>query len=176
MNGGTVRRGRSSSDAAKVRVCGGLRGSTLVETLVTMLVAGIVLASVMEGLTLFVRLQLRQVGAEYAAMRIRTGFDALVAAISAADSVSDAGPGRVGIHRHGEVRFLTSGDSSLSLESEHGCDTLLPAVILLRLDEYAGADTLTIGFADGRTVKIAVRNAAGEYDALLSEIENDRLQ
>ena len=37
-----------------------LRGSTLVETLVMMLVAGIVFLTVMDGMTLFTRLQVRR--------------------------------------------------------------------------------------------------------------------
>lgn len=173
MNGGAARRRRSSPAAAKERARGGLRGSTLVETLATMLVAGIVLAAVMEGLTLFFGLQLRQVRAHYAAMRIRTGFDALAAAVSVADSVSRTGPGRVGIYRDGEVRFLVLRDSTLLLESARSRDTLLPAVVVLRLDEYAGADTLTIGFAGGHTAAIPVRDAAGRYEALLTGMEND---
>ena len=51
-----------------------LRGSTLVETLVMMLVAGIVFLTVMDGMTLFTRLQVRRAEALLAAVRKVDGY------------------------------------------------------------------------------------------------------
>lgn len=59
-----------------------LRASTLVETLVMMLVAGIVFLTVMDGLTLFSRLQARRMEALTAAGRQREGYYRTVSLIS----------------------------------------------------------------------------------------------
>lgn len=152
--------------------CKKLRASTLVETLVTMLVAGIVLASVMEGLTLFFRLQLGQTQSQYEAIRLRVGFDGLRAAVAAADSIREANPGLVEIYRHGERCLLRLSHSSLLLESGQRCDTLLSGVSGLHLGEYAETDTLTVVFANGFTAKIPVSDRIRQYEAGLAEIEN----
>lgn len=81
---------------------GKLRASTLVETLVTMLVARIVLAAVMEGMTLFFRVQLGQVQSQYAAMRLHVGFNGLRTAVAVADSMRSASHGLIEIYRRGE--------------------------------------------------------------------------
>lgn len=151
---------------------GKLRASTLVETLVTMLVAGIVLAAVMEGMTLFFRVQLGQVQSQYAAMRLHVGFNGLRTAVAAADSMRSASPGLIEIYRRGERLHLRLCNSFLLFESARRCDTLLSGLAVLHLGEYVETDTLTVGFANGFTIRFPVSGSDRMYNSKLAEIEN----
>lgn len=147
-----------------------LRGSTLVETLMMMLVAGIVFLSVMDGLTLFTRLQTRRAGALLSAGRQRDGYFRLEALTARADSIL-AGRGGVEIYRGGRQSLLSLGDSVVVYAAGAFRDTLLRGVAAMRL---AGEqpDTLEVAIAEGFTLRFAVRTPAAEvYRKALDEIE-----
>lgn len=149
-----------------------LRASTLVETLVMMLVAGIVFLTVMDGLTLFSRLQARRMEALTAAGRQREGYYRTVSLISRSDSILSAASGHLELYRAGRRSELSLSDSSLIFAGGNFRDTLLRRVGLLRLETCENVpDTVTIELAGGFMAKFPVRSAARQYDTALEEIE-----
>ena len=72
-----------------------LTGSTLAETLVMMIVAGVIFLSVMDGLTLFTRLQTQRAAALVENGRASEGYYRLVNLIADADSICDEAVGLV---------------------------------------------------------------------------------
>ena len=88
-----------------------LTGSTLAETLVMMIVAGVIFLSVMDGLTLFTRLQTQRAAALVENGRASEGYYRLENLIADADSICDEAGGLVlfrsgqqGLRRYG-IRF-----------------------------------------------------------------------
>lgn len=151
-----------------------LRGSTLAETLVMMLVAGIVFLAIMDGLTLFGRLQARRIETLTAAGRQTEGYYRAVSLISRADSILSAASGCLELYCGGRRSELSLRDSSLVFSGGDFRDTLLPGVGTLRLETGGSApDTVTIGFADGFAAKFPVRSAARQYETALKEIEDN---
>lgn len=149
-----------------------LRASTLVETLVMMLVAGIVFLTVMDGLTLFSRLQARRMEALTAAGRQREGYYRTVSLISRSDSILSAASGHLELYRAGRRSELSLSDSSLIFAGGNFRDTLLRGVGTLRLETCENVpDTVTIELAGGFMAKFPVRSAARQYDTALEEIE-----
>lgn len=147
-----------------------LSGSTLVETLVMMLVAGIVFLSVMDGLTLFTRLQTRRAEALLTAGRQRDGYWRLEALTARADSIR-AGHGEMEIYRGGRLSLLSLGDSVLVYAAGEFRDTLLRGVAAVRLSGDR-PDTLEVALAQGFTIRFAVKLPAAEvYCRTLNEIE-----
>lgn len=135
-----------------------------------MLVAGIVFLSVMDGLTLFTRLQTRRAGALLTAGRQRDGYFRLESLTSGADSIL-AGRGGVEIYRGGRRSLLSLGDSVLVYAVGGFRDTLLRAVAAFRLSGDR-PDTLEVALAEGFTLRFAVRLPAAEvYRKALDEIE-----
>lgn len=155
--------------------CGpSLRGSTLAETLVMMLVAGIVFLTIMDGLSLFSRLQARRIETLTAAGRQRDGYYRAVSLISRADSILSGVSGHLDLYHGGCRSELSLRDSSLVFSGGDFRDTLLPGVGTLRLETGGSApDTVTIGFAGGFAAKFPVRSAARQYEAALKEIEDN---
>lgn len=150
-----------------------LRGSTLVETLVMMLVAGIVFLTVMDGLTLFTRLQARRAEALLAAGRRTDGYYRMLSLITAADSICSPAPGRLALYGAGRQSELSLCDSALVYRAGAFLDTLSNGVGVLRLEEYAAApDTVEVGFGVGFTAKFPVTSASRQYRMALDEIEN----
>ena len=103
-----------------------LRGSTLVETLVMMLVAGIVFLTVMDGMTLFTRLQVRRAEALLAAGRKVDGYYRTLSLITAADSVCPAAPEWLTLYGGGRqaeliLRDSVPGRSSTRCPTEYAC-------------------------------------------------------
>lgn len=149
-----------------------LRGSTLVETLVMMLVAGIVFLTAMDGLTLFSRLQARRVETLMSAGRQTDGYYRAVALITGADSIRLFMPGQLELFRQGRSGALTLSDSTVVYHCGDFRDTLLGGIGALLLEAYPGLpDTVAIGFGVGFTAKFPVRSAAREYDTTLDETE-----
>lgn len=151
-----------------------LKGSTLVETLVMMFVAGIVFLFVMDGFALFVRLQTRRAAALQASGRQTEGYFRLGALTAEADSIRPAEAERWIAYRRGrDAAELSLADSVLVYRAGGFRDTLLTGVRSLRLIvNKAEADTLEIGFGTGLTVRFAAaRPAAEQYRAALEEIE-----
>lgn len=93
-----------------------LRGSTLAETLVMMLVAGIVFLAAMEALTLVSRLVTRRAAVLVEAGRQRAGIFRLGQLLTTADSVRGAAGGGTGellyLYRAGGETTLTTCDSA----------------------------------------------------------------
>ena len=94
-----------------------LRGSTLAETLVMMLVAGIVFLAAMEALTLVSRLVARRAAVLVEAGRQRAGIFRLGQLLTTADSVRGAaggGPGEVlDLYRGGGEAGMRTGDAGV---------------------------------------------------------------
>lgn len=135
-----------------------------------MLVAGIVFLTVMDGLTLFTRLQTRRARALLTAGRQRDGYFRLESLTARADSIL-AGRGGVELYRGGRQSLLSLWDSVLVYAAGGFRDTLLRAVAAVRLlgDE---PDTLKVALAQGFTIRFAVRPPAAEvYRKSLDEIE-----
>ena len=108
----------------------------MVETLVMMIVAGIVFLAVMDGMTLFTRLQTRHIGALLETERQREGFYRLEAAIAAADSIRRTeGADVLAIFRAGAAARLSLRDSALIWRRGEFCDTLLRRVGRIHLEE-----------------------------------------
>ncbi len=146
------------------------RGTTLVETLVMMLVAGIVFLAVMDGLTLFTRLQTRRAEALLTGGRQRDGYFRLEALVSGADSILTGRDG-LEVYCGGRLSELSVRDSVLVYRAGEFRDTLLPGVTALRL---AGddPDSLEIGLAAGFTVRFPVELPPAErYRESLDELE-----
>ena len=93
-----------------------LRGSTLAETLVMMLVAGIVFLATMEALTLVSRLVARRAAVLVEAGRQRDGIFRLGQLLTTADSIRSAEGGGTGellyLYRAGGETTLTTRDSA----------------------------------------------------------------
>lgn len=151
---------------------GTLCGSTLAETLVMMLVAGIVFLTVMDGLTLFTRLQARRTEALLDAGRRTEGYYRFVSLIAAADSIRSLGTGRLELSVGGRCAELLHSDSVVVYRVGEFRDTLLDGVSALRLAEYdSRPDTVEIGFGSGFTARFAVQAPGRQYRAALEKIE-----
>lgn len=147
-----------------------LRGSTLVETLVMMLVAGVVFLAVMDGLTLFTRLQTRRAGALLENGRRRDGYFRLEALTAGADSIR-AGREGVDIFCSGRQSVLALCDSALVYRAGEFRDTLLSGVAGLRLSG-TDPDTLEVALAEGFALRFPVKILPRErYRRSLEEIE-----
>ena len=146
-----------------------LRASTLVETLVMMLVAGIVFA-VMDGLTLFTRLQARRTGTLLENGRRRDGYFRLESLAASADSIRTGREG-VAVYYGSRESALALCDSALVYRSGEFRDTLLTGVAGLRLSGSA-PDTLEVALAEGFTLRFPVELPPREqYRRSLEEIE-----
>ena len=152
-----------------------LRGSTLTETLVVMLVTGIVFLAAMEALTLVAR----RAAVLVEAGRQRDGIFRLGQLLTTADSVRGAEGGAdagecMHLYRAGGETTLTTRDSAAVFVAGEFRDTLLHRVghmQLLRCD--AAADTLEIDVGS-HMLKLPVPQPAREsYGRRIAEIEKD---
>lgn len=149
-----------------------LRGSTLVETLVMMLVAGIVFLAVIQGLTLFFRLQAKQAEVLLANGRRMQGYCRFVELVDAADSVRMHQAGILTLYGGGRQSELALRDSTLIFSRGEFCDTLLDEVGTLQSEVYeTRPDTVTIGLRGGFTARFPVAAPQRLYDAALEQIE-----
>ncbi|WP_418449963.1 hypothetical protein [Alistipes sp.] len=147
-----------------------LRGTTLVETLVMMLVAGIVFLAVMDGLTLFTRLQTPRAEALLTGGRQRYGYFRLEALVSGADSIL-TGRDRLEVYCGGRLSELSVRDSALVYRVVEFRDTLLTGVAGMGLSR-AKPDTLEVALAAGFTVRFPVKSPSAErYRESLDELE-----
>lgn len=149
-----------------------LRGSTLVETLVMMLVAGIVFLAMTEGLALFGRLQAQCVGALLRAGVLRNGYFRTEALLAAADSVRFGDQGPEVFRGNGRSRLVLR-DSALLWSDGACCDTLFSPVAGLGWTGGDGrADTLEVRFPEGLAARFPVRvPLRAGYAAQVKEIE-----
>lgn len=143
-----------------------LKGSTLVETLVMMIVAGIVFLSVMDALGLFTRLQMRRMEQMQANSRIVDGYYRTESLISTADSV-DRAENKVVLYRDGRSAQLSLDAEALVYSTGEFRDTLLGEVRRLHLSgDTVGIELplFTIEFA-------ACPRAVEQYATALERIE-----
>lgn len=149
-----------------------LHGSTLVETLAMMLVAGVVFLAVMDGLSLFTRLQTRRVEALLTTERLREGYFRLEALVEDSDSILTQQDGAE-LFRSGRQAFLSLEDSTLFYRTETLQDTLLWGVAAIRRSGDK-PDTLEIVLANEVTIRFPVKPRAGAvYLDALERIENE---
>lgn len=152
------------------RIACRMHASTLMETLVMMLVAGIVFLAVMDGLTLFTRLQARRMGTLLENGRRRDGYFRLESLAAGIDSIR-TGSGGLDIFHGDRHSVLALCDSALVYRSGEFRDTLLTGVTGLRFSE-SDPDTLEVALAEGFTVRFPVQPPSGErYRRSLEEIE-----
>jgi len=156
-----------------------LRGSTLMETLVMMLVAGIVFLAAMEALTLVSRLVAQRAAVLVETGRQRDGFGRIAQLFATADSVCCKagecdGSERLLLYRAGHEAALTAGDSVVLYAAGGFRDTLLRRVERMRLVRCgAEADTLEID-VEGHVLKFPVQRPARiRYETAVAEIEKD---
>lgn len=154
-----------------------LRASTLAETLVMMIVAGIVFLAVTDGLGMFMRLQTRRIAAMELNGRLRTGMQRLETLASTADSAVRSGMNTV-ICRHGREALLMLSDSAVIYRLDNFTDTLLTGVGHLRLISYGYAhDTLevTVRVSDRiLTARFGIQHdPQAEYYETIERLENE---
>lgn len=153
-----------------------LTGSTLAETLVMMIVAGVVFLSVMDGLTLFTRLQTQRTAALVENGRAAEGYYRLENLIADADSICDEAGGLV-LFRSGQQGLLAIRDSILLYVAADYRDTLFrTAENLSRFKGESGQpDTVSVGVRMGKTeltIRVAARPGREEnYRMELNRIE-----
>ena len=153
-----------------------LTGSTLAETLVMMIVAGVVFLSGMDGLTLFTRLQTQRTAALVENGRAAEGYYRLENLIADADSICDEAGGLV-LFRSGQQGLLAIRDSILLYVAADYRDTLFrTAENLSRFKGESGQpDTVSVGVRMGKTeltIRVAARPGREEnYRMELNRIE-----
>lgn len=153
-----------------------LTGSTLAETLVMMIVAGIIFLSVMDGLTLFTRLQTQRASALMENGRLTDNYYRLETLVAGADSIFDEA-GTLILFREGMRGCLAVQDSTLMYVAADYRDTLFrPAENLLLLrGEEGRPDTVSVCIRAGKsnlTIRLAGRLRQEEnYRMDLNRIE-----
>lgn len=153
-----------------------LTGSTLAETLVMMIVAGVVFLSVMDGLTLFTRLQTQRAAALVENGRAAEGYYRLENLIADADSICNEAGGLV-LFRSGQQGLLAIRDSILLYVAADYRDTLFRAAEnLWRIEGESGQpDTVSVCVRMGKTeltIRVATRPGREEnYRMELNRIE-----
>lgn len=153
-----------------------LTGSTLAETLVMMIVAGVIFLSVMDGLTLFMRLQTQRAAALVENGRASEGYYRLENLIADADSICDEAGGLV-LFRSGQQGLLAIRDSILLYIAADYRDTLFRAAEnLSRFKGESGQpDTVSVRVCMGKTgltIRVVTRPGREEnYRMELNRIE-----
>ena len=153
-----------------------LTGSTLAETLVMMIVAGVIFLSVMDGLTLFTRLQTQRAAALVENGRAAEGYYRLENLIADADSICDEAGGLV-LFRSGQQGLLAIRDSILLYVAADYRDTLFRAAEnLSRFKGESGQpDTVSVRVRMGKTeltIRVVTRPGREEnYRMELNRIE-----
>ena len=152
-----------------------MHGSTLVETLVMMLVAGIVFLGVMEALSLFLRITAQRSAALYEIGIQRDGFYRLEQLLSTSDSLTETDHYPVNAllrWEKGRCSSLQCEDSVLLWQSDVFRDTLLCRVGQMRF--YRGsADTLAVDIADYTFKFVLSPTEREQYEEAISEIEDE---
>lgn len=123
-----------------------LQAWTLSETLVMLIVAGVVFLAMMDGLTLFIRYSDRKTSQITENIRLYEGYRRLEHIVSAADSAV-ANDSQIIFYREGSVMAaLTEQDSLLLAFVGSMSDTLLSGVSGLQLSESTGigADSIRL--------------------------------
>ncbi len=174
------RNGRSGSrrslgaDVCRWRFTLTMYGSTLVETVIVMVVMGIIFLAIMNGLGLFMRLQTGRVEEMYKAGRLREGIMRLGTAAVAVDSVMDFGH-EIFMYRSGCETALILADSVLTYCNGSFVDTLLREVAGLYVSEDDDRERLCAELcADGRMLTLSFAVEYSDeivYDQMIERIE-----
>ncbi|WP_458451857.1 hypothetical protein [Alistipes finegoldii] len=126
-----------------------------------MLVAGIVFLTVMDGLTLFSRLQAQRMEALTAAGRRIDGYYRVVWLISRADSIRSCAPAQLELYCGDSRSELSLRDSALVFSCGDFRDTLLRGVGTLRLETCESVPCTLIGAACGSSAGTIFGAASG---------------
>ena len=140
-----------------------------------MLVAGIVFLTVMDGLTLFSRLQAQRMEALTAAGRRIDGYYRVVWLISRADSIRSCAPAQLELYCGDSRSELSLRDSALVFSCGDFRDTLLRDAAALRLTvRRPGADTMEIVFGAGFAARFPVMPSVRErHEQALDKLEKE---
>lgn len=115
-----------------------LAGWTLSETLVMMIVAGVVFLAVMDGIVMFGRYARAKTDEITRNIRLYEGYYRLEHLLAAADSVNEYS-GRLELYRDGRVMsVLTERDSLLTSSTGFLTDTLLWGLVDMQFDGAEG--------------------------------------
>lgn len=130
------------------------RAFTLIETLITMLVTGILLLAVMDGMMIFFRLQLRKTETLIAVGRARDGYFRLRSLVAEADSITLASENDLflRIWHVGNSSTLRLQDSALLYEIKDFQDSLMSKVAELRLVPNKMSDTVVVKLQSGLSI------------------------
>lgn len=147
-----------------------LRASTLVELLVTMIVAGITILAVMDGLNIIARLHTERT------RRLRSfgerieGFYRLDELIEYADSLVRGEYGESEIWKDGIRKELFSCDSLLICRREDFSDTLMRGIAGMRMS----ADSLFVEISDTLALSFPIPvSVTADYRGRTDSIEHD---
>lgn len=147
-----------------------LRASTLVELLVTMIIAGITILAVMDGLNLIARLHTERT------RRLRSfgerieGFYRLDELIEYADSLVRGEYGKAEVWKDGSRKELFSCDSLLICRRENFSDTLMRGIAGMRMS----ADSLFVDISDTLALSFPIPIAvSADYRSRTDSIEHD---
>lgn len=154
-----------------------IRAFTLAETLVAMLLTGILFLTVMEGLTLFFRLEIRQTEVLLTSSRTREVYYRLERLVAASDSIVEDRNEAATLHiwRGGRAAHLMLRNSALLYANGYFRDTLLRDAAALRLTvRRPGADTVEIVFGAGFTARFPVMPSIRErHEQALDKFEKE---
>lgn len=147
-----------------------MRASTLVELLVTMIIAGITILAVMDGLNLIARLHTERT------RRLRSfgerieGFYRLDELIEYADSLVRGEYGKAEVWKDGSRKELFSCDSLLICRRENFSDTLMRGIAGMRMS----ADSLFVDISDTLALSFPIPIAvSADYRSRTDSIEHD---
>ncbi len=129
-----------------------LRASTLVELMVTMIVAGITILIVMNGLDLLVSMYSERIRYLRSFGERVENFYRLDELICYADSIDCGQYGKVTIWKNNRQADVSVCDSSLICRKYNFCDTLIHKVVGLRMS----SDSILIDMANKRTLSFPV--------------------
>lgn len=156
-----------------------LRASTLAETLVMMLIAGIVFLAAMEALTTLARLSTQRTAMLLEAERQREAISCLGHLLTTADSIRTypaipGGSDHMLLYRAGQQSELIVCRAALLLIAGTFRDTLMNDICRMRLMRYpTHADTVEIITDRQRMLRMPVRRHARErYETTIHRIEN----
>ena len=158
-----------------------LEGWTLSETLVMMIVAGVVFLAVMDGIVLFNRYARRKTIEITDNMRLYEGYYHLRHLVVSADSVS-AGSGFVSLYRESAILAeLSETDSLLIARIGAFTDTLMAGIsglTLLRADSRHAADSicLTVAEPDGGRLHISFPVRPAAHRLIVKELQEQEKQ
>lgn len=146
-----------------------LRASTLVELLVTMIVAGITILAVTDGVRLFAKVYVERICRLRAYGESIEGFYRLDELITYADSIECGGYGEAEIWNNGRRTELFACDSSLICRSDGFCDTLLRGIEGMRIT----ADSIFVNIGDTLAPVFPMPvSAIAEYNRKMDSIEH----